>query len=52
VAIIADMVFGDVGLSSVALAFLLFCVIGTLPHHLLWLSVFGPLRRTPPPSTS
>ncbi len=47
VVIIAAMVFGDVGLSSVALAFLLFCVIGTLPHHLLWLSAFGPLRAEP-----
>ncbi len=44
VLIIAAMVFGGVGISSVALAFLLFCVIGTLPHHLLWLSAFGPLR--------
>lgn len=45
VAMIAVWAFGGIGLSEVALAFLLFCVIGTLPHHLLWLSAFGPLRR-------
>jgi hypothetical protein len=44
VGIISATVFGDIELASVALAFLLFCIIGTLPHHLLWLSTFGPLR--------
>jgi len=34
--------------SSIALAFLLCCVIGTLPHHLLWLSLYGPLRSRDP----
>jgi Brp/Blh family beta-carotene 15,15'-monooxygenase len=47
VVVIAATVFGSVGISSVAHAFLLFCVIGTLPHHLLWLSAFGPLRSQP-----
>lgn len=47
VLVIAATVFGGVRVSSVALAFLLFCVIGTLPHHLLWLSTFGPLRSQP-----
>jgi Brp/Blh family beta-carotene 15,15'-monooxygenase len=47
VGIIAATVFGSIGPSSLTSAFLLFCVVGTLPHHLLWLSTFGPLRSIP-----
>lgn len=47
VGIIAATVFGSIAPSSVTSAFLLFCVVGTLPHHLLWLSTFGALRSIP-----
>lgn len=30
---------------GLALAFILFCVAGTPPHHLLWLRLIGPARR-------
>lgn len=51
VGIIAATVFGNIAPSSVTSAFLLFCVVGTLPHHLLWLSTFGALRSDLPPET-
>jgi hypothetical protein len=47
VLIIALAMFGAVTLPTVALAFLLFCVVGTLPHHLLWLGAYGPLPSDP-----
>ena len=47
VAAIAATLFGGLTITTTALAFLLFCVVGTLPHHLLWL---GLLSRTPNPT--
>jgi len=52
VVVIAASAFGDISVSSIALAFLLFCVVGTLPHHLLWLGVFGPLGLEPEARTT
>ena len=37
---IAITMFGEIGFRALALGFLLFCVVGTLPHHLLWTGAF------------